>query len=848
MKKIKIKKKIKTDKPKKKKKEKKFNIFAFLFGCCIFLAIVIITLLLIVGLYIIVTAPDFDKELLYKQESTIVYDINNTEILRTGENNITLVTYDDLPEVLVDAIVATEDSRFFQHTGFDAARFLVASFYQLLGNSDAGGASTLSMQVIKNTYTSTVDTGIDGVLRKLTDIYMSIFKLENSYTKEEIIEFYVNSQWLGNDGNAYYTGITGVEQGSQYLFGKSVTDLSLAEASILAGMFQAPSLYNPYNNPTGTRNRQSIVLELMVRHGYISQDEMDAVLEIPVQSLLAKQSEDDNFFLGAAIDYALAEVQDLTGYNPYTTPMKIYTTIDPDVQLILNGIETGEDYAIPESYGNLQFGMAVTNTVDGSISALSAGIGYDAKSWNRAIQRRQPGSTAKPIFAYGPYIEHLYGSPGTYFVDEAYTYSNGTNINNWDNRYNGIITMRSALVSSRNVPALQAFHAVQAIDLTLIEDFAHGLGIDYGEHLYESASIGGFDGISPLELSAAYAAFGRGGYYIEPYSVTKVEIIETNEVIEHKYTKNKVMSAETAYLVTDMLVTAGASNVAGFTVSGTELATKTGTSNVDEAARKILGLPSNVIMDNWVASYTAEYSIATWLGYDSLSTDYYMTMANIGTIRNSISSTVGKQLFSTNVKFQMPSSITSVTVEKDTFPLQLPSANTPSSMKTTELFIKGTEPTEVSTRYKTLTNVSNVKSTNDGNTMTITWNEIETPDTINPVYLTSYFNTYFGSSATSYYNSRLSYNKSNIGTLVYKVYAVDGSKNTLIAETSGNSIDFSLAKLNGSTEIIVKSSYTIFTSATSSGTSLKVSYDYVEPQIDENLDDDTTNNDEVVVE
>src|SRR5574344_2660522 len=176
------------------------------------LKIVLITLLtLFIAIisfiiFIVINALTFDKSLLYTKQSSIIYDKDNNEIARLGSENREIVSYDDLPQVLIDAIVATEDSRFFQHDGFDIARFMKASMGQLSGNSGAGGASTLTMQVVKNTYTDAKQThGISGLIRKFTDIYMSIFKVEKKYTKEEIMEFYVNAPWLGN-------GTYGVEQ------------------------------------------------------------------------------------------------------------------------------------------------------------------------------------------------------------------------------------------------------------------------------------------------------------------------------------------------------------------------------------------------------------------------------------------------------------------------------------------------------------------------------------------------------------------------------------------------------------------------------------------------------------
>lgn len=176
--------------------------------------------------------------------------------------------------------------------------------------------------------------------------------------------------------------------------------------------------------------------------------------------------------------------------------------------------------------------------------------------------------------------------------------------------------MRTALIESRNIPALKAFQAVYAENPDYISDFAHGLGIDYGSTLYESMSIGGFEGISPIEMSAAYATFGRGGYYIEPYSFTKATIVESGEVYEYKYEKERVMSEETAYLITDILVSAAENGVGGVSVSGTTIAAKSGTSNVDRDAAEAAGIPTSATRDAWNVTYSPEYAIALWVGYD----------------------------------------------------------------------------------------------------------------------------------------------------------------------------------------------------------------------------------------
>ena len=791
-----------------KKPKKKKLLYAITIGLVV-LGIGIASLILVFALYIIISSPNFDRDLLYKKESTILYDNKGKEIARIGSENRELITYDDLPQVLVDALVATEDSRFFQHNGLDGARFLVASVNQVIGKSYAGGASTLSMQVIKNTYTGKEASGIKGIIRKFTDIYMAVFKLESSSTKEEIIEFYTNSQWLGNDGNLNYSGIYGVEQASQYYFGKSVNDLNLAEASMLVGMFQNPTAYNPYTYPIKCQKRRDTVLKLMVKHGYISQAEADAASSIDVRTLLKPKKEVSTSPYQAFIDFVIDDVEQTTGTNPAKIPMKIYTTMDSDIQDVVNKVETGEYYKFPNDA--LQMGIAITSTENGAILALSGGRNYVAKGTNRATAiKRQPGSTAKILFDYGPSIEYLNTSTYTLLLDEPYTYSGGSSIHNWDNSYMGLMTTRNALAESRNVPALKTFQKVYKENPNYIADFVHSLGIDYGDGLYESASIGGFDGTNPLQMSAAYAAFGRGGYYIKPYSFTKI-VYEDGTETENKYTKNRVMSEETAYMITDILMTAWRRNVGGYNlnISGSQLATKGGTTNLDSASQAQLGVPSGVTPDHWNISYSPDYSVAIWVGYDQTTKEHYLMSSEGSVIRKGLMDAIGPRIYKQNRTFTRPKGVVSVTVEYETFPPQLPSEYTPANLKVTELFKKGTEPSEVSTRFSQLENPKNGSATFDGvSTIRLKWTGISTPDAINETKLQEHFKKYYDNVATKYYQRRLDYNRNTLGKVVYQIFLKDSKgKLNKIAITSNTSFDYPADPKTTSYTFVVKAAY-----------------------------------------
>lgn len=807
-----------------KKKVKESGKKKVILNSILVLLIAIASLFLIFALYIIISSPSFDKDLLYTKEATVIYDKNGTEIARIGNENRALITYDELPQVFVDALLATEDSRFFQHNGLDIARFLKASAQQLIGQG-AGGASTITMQLIKNVYTKgqKKENKLQSFVRKFQDIYMAVFKVENSYTKEEILEFYVNTLWLGNDGNINYSGIYGVEQGSQFYFGKSISDLTLAEASLLVGMYQNPTLYNPFKNSEGCRNRQRTVLKLMVHHGYITEDEMNAVLEIPIESLLTdKKTTVKSNTYQAIIDYVLNEVEEKTGVNPYSTPMKIYSTYDLKVQDVLVKMENGEYYKFLNDYD--QEGVAITSTVDGSIVALSGGRNYVAKGLNRAADiNRRPGSTAKPFFDYGPFFEYLNGSTGDYLFDETYKYSNGTVIKNANGKNRGILTVREALSNSLNIPALQAFQKVAAEDPSIISDYVHSFGIDYGNQLYESASIGGFNGMSPLQMSAAYAVYGRGGYYIEPYSFTKI-VYEDGTTFDYKYTKKQVVSAQTSYMITSVLMDVISKGSCGnVSVKGTQVAGKTGTTDVDDNSLKKLGIPLGATEDAWDATYTSEYSIALWYGYDNLSKDHYLTSSIGIKARKALMSGIAKHVYSTNKTFKVPSGVVWKEVEKETIPLQLPSKYTPSDMIVKELFKTGTEPTEVSQRYAKVDTPTGGSVTYSGNVAKLTWNAVKEPEMMVNSNLQDYFNTNYGTFSSKYYERRLQYNSSQIGTLGYQIYLDNGNGNlTYITRVTSPSYSQTIEP-NKEYRFVIKAAYSIYTNTASDGLEIKAS-------------------------
>ena len=800
---------------------------------CLWKKIVIVLLILAIFMilaftafcaYIVLTTDDFVPDKLSQSESTIMYDNKGNEFTTLGVMTDDIlqkrekISYDEFPQVLVDALIATEDSRFFQHNGVDLARFLKASALQLLGK-DAGGASTLTMQVSKNNFTDTTSHGIKGIIRKFRDIYVSVFQIEKNYTKQEIIEFYLNDNCMGETNY-------GVEQGSQYYFGKSARDLSLTEAALLVGLFQSPNGYNPYVYPEKAETRRNTVLNLMVRHGYITKEEADIAKSIPVESLLSGDGckELDQYYGFSRTVYE--EAIKLTGLDPYVTPMKIYTTLNIDVQDGINKALAGETVKWKDDV--VQAGIAVTDVNTGAVIAIGAGRNRTtSQSFNFATQaRRQPGSTAKPLFDYAPGIEFENWSTYQLFTDEKWSYTNGPEVNNWDNKYSGLMTMKSALAVSRNIPALKAF---QSLNKSKILEFVTSLGIEpevENGFLHEAHAIGGFTGVSPLQMAVAYASFANGGYYIEPYTITKIEIRSTGEVFEYKHQKNRVMSEATAYLMNNMLVYAVNNGFnGGAKLSGVQVAAKTGTSNYSKEYVKEKGLSSS-INDLWTVAYTPEHSIALWYGYERASKEYQHSRTGYNTQKENIMRAVMKYIPKTSKTFKVPGTVVSVDVEKGTWPAMLPSAYTPSDLITKEVFIKGTEPTEVSPRFAQFDNVTNIRydySISSGK-IRLNW-DYQEPKILTDAYLNNYFSqSVFGNSTSVFVSERKLYNDSVLGEFGFGIYKKDASGNlTALDFVTDNNYTYVVPSgTNGTITLVVKAEYYKFKSNSSTGVEVPV--------------------------
>lgn len=783
---------------KRKVSKKKKTILNILIICVIAFA----SLMAVFFAYIIVKAPKFDPNNLKFTQMSELYDTEGNIITKMGNENRTEISYDDLPEVLIDAIIATEDSKFFQHNGFDLARFMKASMYQLVGKN-GGGASTLTMQIAKNNYTSTESKGFEGITRKFTDIYLSIFKIERKYTKKEILEFYVNDSYLGN-------GAYGVEQASLNYFGKSVSELNLAEASFIAGLFQSPTYYNPYNYPERAEGRRKTVLYLMQRHGYITEEEKEIAENSPITSYIKKTQTSGTYSeYQGYIDTVVEELENEYDLNPYTTPLKIYTAMNRSKQDFVNKVMNGEAWKWENE--NAQAGVVMTDSASGEVLAVGAGRNKNSeRSYNYAtMTNRQIGSTAKPIFDYGPAVEYLGWGTVNYIDDTPTTYSDGTKISNSDGGYKGRLPLYQALGLSRNVTALKTFQQVsKEAGNDKILKFASSLGItpevDKNGKIHEAHSIGSFTGStkkeesrnSPMTMAGAYQAFSNGGYYIKPHTIKKFVYKDTDEVVETKSAKTRIMNDSTAYIINYSLnwsATEGlAKSAAG--ISGVQTAAKTGTSNFDEATRKRYHLSSKAVNDLWVCGYTPKQTITFWYGYADIRKGHSTTSS--WSTRDKFYRNLAENLFDKDgSSFERPSSIEEVSVIRNSIPLKKALYG-----GVVGYFRKGTGPDETGTEQaEQLPSVSGVTSSISGNTVHLKWNGISAEDMVNLNFDDSY------------------------GTLGYDIYVKDGSGGSEVYVGTTTSTSYTHTTSYSNPVYVIYTAYSNYKTNRSKGVEHKVS-------------------------
>ena len=654
-------------------------------------------------------APELTDKKLDATVSSKLYTQDGELFEDLGAEKREKISANELPKTLEDAIVSVEDRRFYKHIGVDPIRIIGSALSNFTSGGLQGG-STLTQQLIKLSFFST--SAEDQTLkRKAQEAWMAV-RLEQKKSKQEILTYYVNKVYMSN-------GLYGMETASEMYFGKKLSELSLPQTALLAGMPQAPSAYDPYVYPDQAKKRRDTVLYTMLQNEKISQTEYDQAVNVPVTDGLQEltQSDDNTKIVDNYVKEVINEVQEKTDKNVYTDGLEIYTNLDLDAQKKLYDIVNTDQYvSYPDD--EMQVASTLIDTNTGKVKAQIGGrhIAEDLTLGNNLAVNtsRDFGSTMKPVTDYGPAFEYLKYSTGKTITDAPYNYEGtSTPVGNWDNQYMGTITLRQALYLSRNVPAVKLFNEVGS---DKVASFLKNLGIEYST-IHQSNAIssnteeqdGTKYGASSLKMAAAYAAFANGGTYYKPQYVNKIVFQDGTEETYEPDGKT-AMSPETAYMITDILkdtITEGTGTNAQ--IAGLYQAGKTGTSNYTDDEYAKLGISSGVYPDILFAGYTPNYSISVWTGYNK-------KMTPVTSESSHVASDVYRELMQyvsanvTNTDWEMPSGLIRVGGElyyKDQYTARS-NAITPSTTIPSSSYVQtpGSSTTETTTQSSSSTSQS----------------------------------------------------------------------------------------------------------------------------------------------
>lgn len=535
-----------------------------------------------------------DERQLDAAEASVVYDIDGKEVARLYVQNREKVSLDRIPDHLKNAVIATEDRRFYEHYGVDLWGVMRALYKDILAMEKVEGASTITQQLARNAFLSYEKTW----LRKTKEAILA-FAIERRYSKEEILEMYLNYIYFGN-------GAYGVQAASELYFGKDVSELTLDEAALLAGMPKAPNRYNPFKNPEAAKERRNLVLRLMEEQGYITPAERKQAEQQPIHVVRPKKEREP---YNAYLDYIIEEAEKRYGITEEELlrgGYHIYTNLVPSMQRVV--YEKFSDDSLfrykKREKEPLQASMVILNAKTGGIAAIAGGRDYVRKGLNRAVDiKRDPGSAIKPLVVYAPALEEGW-SPYDLLPDKPMTFGRQKyQPKNYDRRYRGQVTMIEAVRMSINVPAVWLLNQIgvetgyrygRAFGLPLPENVANP------EHY--SLALGSGVGVSPLHMAQAYAALANGGVWTEAHAIRKITSHDEQLIVEAKPDTRRVLSPKSAYYMTEMLQEVVRSGTGKSAYFGRPLAGKTGTTQNSR--------------DAWFVGYTPTWVGAVWTGFD----------------------------------------------------------------------------------------------------------------------------------------------------------------------------------------------------------------------------------------
>lgn len=666
----------------RRKKKKKLNILRFSIVIVILIALIVSGSVAGLVMASLKDMPAWDPKALEPNLPSYIYDKDQNLITSIFVENRVPVQLEKVPKHVQNAFLAIEDARFYDHGGLDIKRIIGAAIADIKAGYKAQGASTITQQLAKIAFLKPEKS----LKRKIQEASIAL-QLERKYTKDQLFEMYLNRIYFGE-------GAYGIQSAAQVYFGDNVDELELQEAALLAALPKAPNNYSPFKNPDAALKRRNLVLDQMLENGFATAEEVAAAKAKPIDLTGTKAKNMDKYPYPYFVDYVTDQLLEKYGeHKVYKGGLKVYTTLDPAIQTIAEKtLANKKNYPKTKTDKNgvaqPQAAVVVLDPHTGHIKALVGGRDHSQKlQFNRATDAfRQPGSAFKPIAAYGPALEKG-ESPGTSVEDLPLKVGSKT-FKNYDGQYHGIVTYRTAVTHSYNIPAV---NVLKDTGITKAINFAKKLGItsfvnskDNAKRNDENLSIalGGLTkGITPLELAGAYGAFANKGVYVQPVVITK--ITDRNDVEidqgEFKPKKKVAMKETTAFMMTDMMrsvVQRGTGTAAS--LGKRPVAGKTGT--------------TSDYKDAWFAGYTPELVGVVWMGHDDPTPMPGITGGkNPARIWKEV---VGKALKDAPVKqFDAPGGLIRDTV--CSISGDQPGPNCPKDSLVTEYFAKGKVPSKV---------------------------------------------------------------------------------------------------------------------------------------------------------
>lgn len=579
------------------------------------LMILVGVLILTVGgylFYLAKTANVGDLQAALKA-TTVIYDKDSVEAGTLSGQKGTYVELDAISDNLENAVIATEDRTFYENSGINYKRTILAVL--TLGKS--GGGSTITQQLAKNAFLTQEQT----VSRKAREYFLAL-EINKKYSKQEILTMYLNNAYFGN-------GVWGVEDASQKYFGISASQLSVEQSAVIAGMLKGPEIYNPYYSVENATNRRNTVLQAMVDAGYIDQTTADTSSQVDLASQLADTyaGKQQNYAYPSYFDAVVVEAIDRYGLSEtdiINNGYRIYTEMDQSSQASMQLIYN-EESMFPQSSYDGTYAQAASVALDPTTGGVRALVGrinssedVTFRSFNFATQsQRSPGSTIKPLVAYSPAVAAGW-SIDTELDNHTDTYGDYT-LHNYDYSTSDTIPMYQALALSYNLPVA---YTVNKLGINTAFEYGEkfGLNLKHTDRVL-GMSIGSGVSTNPFEMAQAYATFANGGVMKDAHLITKIETASGKVLVEHKSESTRVIDKTVADKMTSMMLgtftngTGVSADVYGYNIAG-----KTGTTETSFNA--------DLTNDQWIIGYTPDLVISQWVGFEVTDEQHYIDSSN----------------------------------------------------------------------------------------------------------------------------------------------------------------------------------------------------------------------------